>query len=200
MSTTSRLTRLGAASAVLVATTSTVLTQGASASTLAAPSTGRNCVINLAAGGAVTCYETFTAAIAAATGGKITGAPRDAHSAASNPAFKRRIEAIAQAKGQSARQEAETVIGFEYQHSKFRGRVWTVRTSHGCDRDNGVEWEVKSLYDNWWNDRISSFETFANCQANHYENAGGRGVDHGYRNSTRHMGAMNDQTSSIRWR
>ena len=55
-----------------------------------------------------------------------------------------------------------------------------------------------------FNDKISSFESCADCEANHYEHFEYGGSSTGWRGHTGHTGhtgsAVNDQTFSIGWR
>jgi hypothetical protein len=51
-----------------------------------------------------------------------------------------------------------------------------------------------------WNDRISSFQGFSNCQIRIYENANFTGATDGAFTATDYVGdAMNDRTTSVRY-
>lgn len=192
------------AAATVAATTSIILSPvaaGASPSPTnrAVPKPGQNCVVHLAASGSVSCYDTFTEAINDATNGKITDAPRNARTAVASAAFNNRINAIAQTKGQSAGQKASTVIEISYEHSSFQGASLTWETSGGCDNSSDVDWQAGSI-NGWWNDRISSFRTYANCLSRHWEHSNFQGISTGYWGTTGYIGdAMNDKASSIKW-
>ncbi|GAA4236140.1 hypothetical protein GCM10022254_45060 [Actinomadura meridiana] len=156
------------------------------------PQAGQHCVVHLASGGGMSCYDTFTEAIDDATGGKITNAPRDAAGAVASAAFNRRVDA-------AAGRMADTVIEISYQHRDYQGATITWETSSGCDDSNDVEWEIGSISGSW-NERISSFRTYASCQGKHYEHRDYGGASTPYWGSHKYIGdAMNDRTSSIRW-
>ncbi|MEV7007763.1 hypothetical protein [Streptosporangium sp. NPDC051022] len=168
------------------------------------PPAGKPCVTHLttdpSTNGRVSCYDTFTEAIADATGGRITDAPRDGASAVADPAFGRRINALAQANGRPAAQASEFVIGIEYVHANYDGGYLIFAAGAPCDDDNEVEWRLPYL-DSGFNDKISSFESYSDCEANHYEHFEYGGSSTGWRGHTSYIGsAMNDQTSSIEWR
>ncbi|TDB81360.1 hypothetical protein E1264_32835 [Actinomadura sp. KC216] len=147
----------------------------------------------------MTCYDTFTQAVTDATNGKITNAPRDAATAVASKTFNDRINAVAQVKGRSAAGAAATVIEISFEHRDAGGSSLTWETSSGCNDSGGVEWQVGNV-SGWWNDRISSFRTYARCQGKHWEHSNFRGASTGFWNSTSYIGnAMNDRTSSIQW-
>jgi hypothetical protein len=161
----------------------------------AAPTQDQHCAVDLSAGGRVTCYRTFTEAIAKATGGRITDAPRAA--AATDADLTRRLNALARTKTPSAAQKADVVWGIEYEHDGYSGSSITSYNSRSCDENLSGGWD--SLPSRW-NDRITSFRTYAGCEANHYEHSNYGGSQTGYLGSTSNIGeAMNDRTSSIWW-
>jgi len=171
-----------------------------SATTSNVPPPGKSCVVHLAAGGTMSCYNTFTKAIADATGGKITDAPLNAATAVASKDFNDRINALAQVKSQPAAADAQVVIEISYQYRDYTGDDLIWGTSSGCDADTGIEWQAGSM-PTGWNDRISSFRTFSRCQSKHWENTNFQGASTGFWNSTSYIGdAMNNQTSSIKWR
>lgn len=156
------------------------------------PAGGRNCVVHMADNNRLNCFDTFTAAIADATGGRIVDAPRDARSALADSGLDRRLNALPGT-------ATEIVIGIEYDNDQYKGqeRIYTGGT--GCDNDDEVEWKVDSLGS--FNDMITSFRTYADCQANHFEHIDFGGSSTGWLDSTSYIGAaMNDQSSSIQWR
>ncbi|WP_242893044.1 hypothetical protein [Actinomadura litoris] len=189
--------------ATAVAATGALLAQPA-ASAAPSPSSGaasspvRHCVVHLTESGRVSCYATFTEAINDATNGKIANAPRNARSAVADKGFNGRLNALAKANRQSAG-IASTVIEISFEHADFKGNSLTWETSAGCDNSSDVDWQAASV-SGWWNDRISSFRNYADCQSNHWEDINFQGSSTGYRNTTSYVGdAMNDRTSSIKW-
>ncbi|RKS79015.1 hypothetical protein BZB76_0453 [Actinomadura pelletieri DSM 43383] len=153
---------------------------------------GENCVVHLSSNNSVKCFDTFTEAIADATAGRITNAPRDARSAMADSGLDRRLNGLGTA-------GPGIVLAIEYADSDYAGRHNIYTGSAGCDNDDGVEWRVESLGS--FNDMITSFRNYADCQANHYEHIDFEGASTGWLNDTPNIGeAMNDQTSSIQWR
>lgn len=97
---------------------------------------------------------------------------------------------------------AATIIGQEYQHSNYGGWVWNVTLSPNgfvcTGPTDNVDASSSSL--GGWNDIISSYKTYANCWAKHYEHSYFGGASIGYSGTLSYIGnAMNDRTSSIRW-
>ncbi|WP_271220701.1 peptidase inhibitor family I36 protein [Streptosporangium carneum] len=145
-----------------------------------------------------TCYATFTEAVADATGGRITDAPRDSVSAMADPAFDRRVNALSQDTGQAVAQASAVILGIEYEHGNYGGGSWIVEADSGCNPDPGLDWGFPYLGN--WNDKISSFRVYGDCWVNHYEDEDYGGATTGWRGSTSYIGsAMNDETSSIIW-
>jgi hypothetical protein len=98
---------------------------------------------------------------------------------------------------------AETVVGTEYQHRNYGGVSFNARvTSNGftCTGSlSDVDGQIASLT-SFWNDKISSYRTYAACNVKHYEHSNFGGASVGYHASRSYIGdAMNDRTSSIRW-
>ncbi|WUI00069.1 hypothetical protein OHR68_42445 [Spirillospora sp. NBC_00431] len=168
--------------------------------------TGNNCVVSVDGAGSVTCYNSFTKAIADATGGHIMDAPADPAAATADPRFNSRINALGErADAKTAR--AAVVLEIAYEDKDFnRGQpdndIYVFKARRGCDRDNGVEHRNPDL-PNSWNDRISSFNAYNACQANHYQNNNYRGRSTGWFGSHGRLSRannMNDRASSIQWR
>ncbi|MGP3978288.1 hypothetical protein ACTWQF_30610 [Streptomyces sp. 8N114] len=142
--------------------------------------------------GSVACYGSFREAISAASEGRITDAPQDAHAAATSKTFRQRL--------------ADPILSVSYQHPNFNrdedGATMTLRGDGGCDGDKGVEHELHDIdeIDTGWDDVVSSFIGSSNCQANYYEDPGYDGSRTGYHGNLAHMGDMEDEASSIRWR
>ncbi|WP_147339354.1 hypothetical protein [Actinomadura spongiicola] len=153
---------------------------------------GENCVVHLNSNNSMKCFDTFTEAIADATAGRITNAPRDARSAMADSGLDRRLNGL----GTSG---PGIVLAIEYADGNYAGRHNIYTGSAGCDNDDDVEWSVEALGS--FNDTITSFRNYAECQANHYEHNDFEGASTGWLNDTPNIGeAMNDQTSSIQWR
>ncbi len=128
------------------------------AATAAAPrpsTAAPHCV--LAAGERQTprCYATFPAAIAAATGGRVTDAPASAAAAVRDPAFAAALESVPTT-------FASVVVGIEYANLNYGGATLSMTASGRCDYSLDVDYRFPSL-PSGWNDRISSFRSYSNC-------------------------------------
>jgi hypothetical protein len=141
----------------------------------------------------VSCYSSFREAIAFATGGMIVDAP-EANVALVDESFARRIDAL------SVTINAGVVIGIDYEDAKWTGSTLTWTANIGCDGNIGfADFEAFSM-PSGWNDEITSFRSFSNCQTVLFEHNGFFGattqkaVDLSFGGS-----AMDDRASSIRW-
>ncbi|MET9735612.1 hypothetical protein ABZZ79_34800 [Streptomyces sp. NPDC006458] len=171
------------------------------------PKAGRHCVVHLSRADQVSCFSSFTAAISSATGGKITDAPADARSALNDPRFAARLDETAakhpSSTASSTRPTAaqgSTVIGIEYWHIGWAGSTYVLSADYGCTTAlDGPEWEF-SFWRAPWSDNISSFRTYANCYADHFDGPFYTGDHTGYQYGQYYIGEfMNDRTSSIQW-
>lgn len=93
-----------------------------------------------------------------------------------------------------------TTIAEEFEHTNYGGGRITVKvgftcTTSGSDLDFGL-----GNMPTGWNNAVSSFKNYANCDANHYDGAGFTGLSTGYADSTTNIGSsMNEKTSSIKY-
>lgn len=176
-------------------------TAGTAASGASTPATP-HCVQSVSSD-KLSCFDSFTAAIAAATGQQITDAPADARVALSDPGFRARINALAAAprRGASVVQSLTTVVvGIEYRDDNFQGPTLTYTAPVGCDANlSTIDYQVTAIPDPW-NDQISSFIAFSDCSEQLYEAANFGGSQTPIAQSLTGVGAaMNDRASSIRW-
>lgn len=133
------------------------------------------------------CFQTFSEAIFAATGGAVSMSPN-----ASPEDFN------AQALPDARQPAASYVIGIEYQHSNYRGSSIVYRSNHTC---SGYQHSV-AYVGAGWNDRISSARAYSDCNHSvHYEHRDFGGASRDCGTACSYIGdAMNDRTSSLRWR
>lgn len=163
-----------------------------------------HCVANLATQ-KLSCFETFTKAIAFATNDRIPDAPSDAKLAATDENFKARVNAlaaIARRRGGVVPADTSVVIGIEYRDDNFQGPTLTEFNpfGFGCDGNFGTEDFESPSMPSGWNDQISSFIAFSNCAEILYEHDNFGGAQTQLATSLSSVGAaMNDRTSSIRW-
>jgi hypothetical protein len=161
----------------------------------------RHCVIDVSSPGArATCYDSFTAAIAEATGGRITDAPDNAAAAVKDPRLAARLNAPVTRSGGAA-PAADVLIGIEYEDSDFEGSTLTITAPAGCfgaHTDADWDWGLSSVGSDW-NDEIGSYRAFSGCLAEHFEHIDFGGVSTAYDAGRADMGWMDDEASSIRW-
>jgi hypothetical protein len=96
------------------------------------------------------------------------------------------------------------VIGHDYYHQQFAGE-WLRRlhTAPCTASTSDIDSAASAMPFVWWENIISSFDTFANCRAKHFENTqfGGAAVPGtGFSTGMSYIGsALDDRTSSIQW-
>ncbi|MDO8690869.1 MAG: hypothetical protein Q7R39_12810 [Dehalococcoidia bacterium] len=133
---------------------------------------------------AATCFDSFSDAVYAATGGAVrlapTVAPAEVTEQTLNPLSSH-----------------QTVISIHYRDSNFSGVSFMAVANNTVGCTTGISYALPSM-PSGWNDVVSSARTFAGCSFNrHYEhtNYGGAKIDC----QCATMGTMNDKTSSLKW-
>lgn len=162
-----------------------------------------------------TCYDTFTAAIAAATGGQITDAPADSRVAMNDQRLLARMNATdgkkSPALNASGDKKSAAItptahvsghIGTIFYDDGFRGSSLNYIGSHGCDDDvheNPFDAEFRKAYvGDDWNDDFESIKGFNNCGMKVWEHRDFRGVTtNGFFFSLSDLGVLNDEGSSL---
>lgn len=168
-------------------------------------SPGPDCVMTIRAQGGplVECFDDFTAALAHATRGEITDAPMTAAAAVRDPEIRHELRIDAQfelANHENTTSGSGQILPIEYEHRDLQGNSLIYRAGSGCDADTGIEWSVPAISSDW-NDEISSFVGANGCGAKHFEHSSYNGASTPWGQSGNYLGdAMNDRTSSIRWR
>ena len=181
---------------LLIASLSGLLLYGSTATATAAvtrPATtsqGQDCVAQAEPAGSVatptaTCYSSFSAAISAATGGRV-------HlPAATTPASvtSQMIDAW------NAVPSTSFVLSVDYKDADFSGGslTWTQSTNCGKFQAAGMP--------SGWNDVLSSLVTSAGCANTLYQNAnfGGMTVSISRNTARSGLGSFNDLTTSQKW-
>lgn len=173
----------------------------------AAPA-GRHCVVNVTPGAAMTCYTSFTTAIAKATAGRVTDAPDDAKAALGDEELAKKLNRLGKAQSPATAPHAAAanniVISIEYSGDGYSGSSLIVNASHTCDDYiNPVEFSLSSM-PSGWNDDIESFRAYANCGAKHFLDIGAElsygGRDDGfYYYRSAFPPFLSDEISSISW-
>ncbi len=187
---------------------------GAAASTGAR---GGNCVSMLARGQAIpvrqACFDSFASAIRFATGGRIANAPATASAAVVDPAFLAQLRANSKSTSGSGVQPTQSgVVANDFVDQNFGGFSHTsVGLGGPCtgpvtdidyqEPNVGLHWTAPpGQIPTFWNDRITSFEAFSNCLADHFVDQNFTGGHPGYQGTTANIGPIyNDKTTSIRW-
>jgi hypothetical protein len=172
------------------------ISESATAASTPPATTAPHCVLAAGAGQSLHCFATYRAAIGYATGGRITDAPSSATAAALDPAF---ATEVAAANAASAVTPAATsVLGTEYADANFLGASLTLRGAGSCDTSGDVDFRFPSMPAGW-NDRITSFKSFSNCDQQLFRsvNFTGGALTLIIRSLANVGSAANDQTSSI---
>ncbi|HEX5188832.1 MAG TPA: hypothetical protein VFW16_04785 [Streptosporangiaceae bacterium] len=141
-----------------------------------------------------TCYSTFSAAIRAATGGRVR-LPATATPASVTPAMIHQWNARPEASGQPEGPATTFVLSIDFKDANLSGPSLTWTQSSDCGK-----FQAASM-PSGWNDVISSLVTSADCANSLYQNNnfGGMRLDIS-KNTTRNgLGSFNDITSSQKW-
>lgn len=142
-----------------------------------------------AAPGPAQCFDTFSDAMFAATGGRVR-----LPSAVTEDMLDDQI-----LNGKSAATLASFVIGIEFVNRDFQGATLTITNAQTC---LGFTQSLASMPAGW-NDVVTSAKAFSNCNNSvHFENANfsSSGAQINCGAACSFIGnAMNDRTSSIRW-
>jgi hypothetical protein len=92
------------------------------------------------------------------------------------------------------------LVAEEFEHSNYGGADLRLFlpfdcTTTGADTDFGF-----ANMPSTWNNVVSSFKNYRNCDADHYDGTGFSGNHTGLADSTTYIGnAMNDKTSSLKY-
>jgi hypothetical protein len=168
-----------------------------------AATAGPNCVGDLTGRAALVCFDTLTEAVRTATAGRFADAPRTGAEAVKDPAFAGGV-AAANADGRAAL-ASRIVISIEYDladHDETGGTLVWYGDKECSNRTTDVDYSIANYNVSApaWVNRITSFQTFGNCWAKHYENANFGGAAVGFQGSRDHIGAaMDNRTSSQEW-
>ena len=135
--------------------------EGATSAARTPSATAPHCVLAAGAGQTARCFATFPAAIAAATGGRVTDAPASYATAADDPAFAAEL--------QEAVTAGSVLVGIEYANLNFGGATLSMTASGNCDASLDADYRFPSL-PSGWNDRISSFRSYSNCAQQLFRN------------------------------
>lgn len=167
-----------------------------------------HCVGQLSASTAkVSCYDSFTVAIAEATGGRVTDAPADAAKVINDPAFAAKLDgsslALTKGSGKAPDQAGiqSVVIEIDYDYTWCCTSTFTWTAPEGCETNplGTVKYEVPDLTAYGWNDRINAFNNYSLCYSKHYEHAWFAGAYLGWEYGNHSLGVLDGEISSIQW-
>jgi hypothetical protein len=161
------------------------------AATVQGPSSStQNCVAEAEPAGSMvtptaTCYSTFSAAIRAATGGRVM-LPATATPGSVTPAM---IHAW------NAGPATTFILSIDYKDANLSGSSLTWTQSSDCGK-----FQASSM-PSGWNDVVSSLVTSADCANSLYQNInfGGMRLDISKNTTRTGLGSFNDLTSSEKW-
>jgi hypothetical protein len=159
-------------------------------------SASRHCVLRLSEENSVQCFQTFSAAISNATGGRVTSAPNDPQAALSSKSLTNKINAAPTLQTLAS----GYVIGVLYEHINYGGATFTVTAGQPCTGPLEDEYYIPSLVPYGWNDVVSSFRSYNNCWTKLFEHEWLGGAAYGYTPYSSWVGSyFNDLTTSVRW-
>jgi hypothetical protein len=137
------------------------------------------------------CFATFALAMADLSDGTL--------------GFDANVETLTQAQAATlgfpivAASSSPYVLAIVYDNANYGGSSLTFTASGPCDTNADVDWQNANI-GSTWNDRISSFKSYSDCQTKIFENANFGGASYGSVSNTTYVGdAMNDRTTSIKW-
>jgi hypothetical protein len=159
-----------------------------------------HCIANVTTA-AVTCFDSFTTAIATATGGRYTNAPQDAGKAATDAGFAAKLRTLSALAGQPGIQ-SQNIIEVDYDYGVFGTDTFTWWVENGgCESNTlgNVKYSVWNLADYGWNDRINAFTNSHLCYSKHFEHAGFQGLAIGWDYGNGNLGPLDGKISSIQW-
>jgi hypothetical protein len=155
------------------------------------------------------CYDTFTAAMAAVTGGKVTDAPADVRAAMKDQGLLARLNVSSDKKEKgtarvqlSSGERIDVHVLTIYCDNDFSGCVGAhSATFSGPPCDDTLfteppENKIPYVGDDW-NDDFESFRGFNGCWAQVFEHANFGGASLPFASERRDLGVLDDEASSI---
>jgi len=172
-----------------------------------------HCVRDLSRAGApTTCYNSFTTAIAKATGGRVTDAPGDARVAMRDRRLLAKLNALPGAKIKpkltakatpkatpkakaAARRAAVAPITILFQDRGFQGSTLTFTSDRGCTGSLGdVDYRRDHV-----DFKFGSFWAYRGCRLRLFEKPGWTGASTGFRGSMENVFDLRWPVRSLHW-
>lgn len=205
-----RLIGIAVAVGLTLAVATTAIAQDAQLTSPVDDPLGEHCVVYLKETGGVDaqgflqtthedlgCYSTFSEAISVGTNGAVELPAAMQPSELTEGAL---ITGYTHATEDGYVPAGRVVISVEYRQVEMTGQSLTYVTKQGCSEPKGVAYKDAQL-SLAWNDKISSAKGYGGCnRVKHFRHAAFGGDVEVCRPGCAHMGFMNNQTSSIKWR
>lgn len=164
-----------------------------------AEETSNHCVLDVSVG-KLSCFNTFGAAIANATDGRVTEVPNDVRKAVDDPKLAEQL------KNMSTQDDRNKyILSIEYEDSDYEDNSLIATGPYQCSASMvDIDYYLPRMPPGW-NDQIGSFRTWTDvnptgwCYVQHFEHDDFQGGWIGYSGSQGDLGGMDDETSSIRW-
>lgn len=166
---------------------------GASPSAAQPASAGEHCIIRVtpattsapSSAAEPECYTSFSAAISAATDGRVALADG--------------IDRTTLTDALLNEPDRPVIYGIDYQEPNYGGDSYIMVSDYGgCGQEQSYELPFYTRW--WWNDTISSTQAFAGCTVNKlYPDIWWQGVGITCRSDCATLGVMDNRTSSRQW-
>lgn len=150
-----------------------------------------------------TCFSSYRALVMSLSRGKVTDImdPRQLTEAvvqriaAASAAGSKKQSSV----GPTAVTATNYVLSQIYADAGYSGSSYNIYSEGGCDTDAYADKQLDTM-PTGWNDRVSSFHSFSQCQTKLYEDGYFGGATYGpYTDSSNVGNAMNDRTSSMKF-
>ena len=150
------------------------------------------------------CFDTFSAAVHAATAG-LVDLPPGARPDVTSAAFRRQVAVAGAAASQGRTPQvgqlslAAVWLSVEYSLPNYAGSSWITTAGSACDDSPDYDHATASLAGSGWDDEVSSFVGFSRCQVEHWTGYSFTGaVNYGSQDPV-FPWQVDNQTSSLRF-
>jgi hypothetical protein len=151
----------------------------------------------------VECFDSFTAAMSAATDGRITDAPADAGAAMKDQRFLEKLRPTGATETETIQPAGEErPIAILFSDADMEGSTLTYTAdTRGCPRPHdATDINFADPYvGNAWNDQAESIATFNSCRAKLWEHRDFTGASIDFAFDRTDFGILADKVSSIQW-
>lgn len=171
--------------------------------------------LSVSATATISCYDSFTTAIAKATGGRVTDAPEKAETTFNNPAFAAKVNGSNRALDGARDTSGKTpgpaagdpvvqslIVEIDYDYWGIWGvdtLTWTAPEDCWSNPFGLVKYHAPDLTVYGWNDRINAFNNYSGCYSRHFEHIWFQGLGMGWDYGRHNLGPLDSEISSIQW-